>query len=100
VSSGFLPVGPGIFGAGHSHRPLRSYLNGALVQDAQSEMIFGIDYLMPIWPGISRSSRATLSSPARPRTPVPMADADSSRWRLPEWPPAEHVRAVPGARGR
>ena len=83
---GFCPVGPGIvWGQDIRTAILRSYLNGALVQEcAIEEMIFDIDYLIADLARHISLSRATSSSPVRRRTPVPWQMATSSRLRFPE----------------
>ncbi|MBW5435739.1 FAA hydrolase family protein [Bradyrhizobium canariense] len=75
---GFCPVGPGIvWGQDVRTAILRSYLNGALVQEcAIEEMIFGIDYLIADLARYITLEPGDIILTGTPANSRPMADGD------------------------
>jgi 5-oxopent-3-ene-1,2,5-tricarboxylate decarboxylase/2-hydroxyhepta-2,4-diene-1,7-dioate isomerase len=75
---GFCPVGPGIvWGQDIRTAALRSYLNGALVQEcAIEEMIFGIDYLIADLARHITLEPGDIILTGTPANSRPMADGD------------------------
>jgi len=77
-TDGFCPIGPGIVcGQDIRDATLRSYLNGALVQEcAIAEMIFGIDYLIADLARHITLEPGDIILTGTPANSRPMADGD------------------------